>query len=368
MNVIEILAKGLQEHSRQQAAFSLGDRSRYVGMSDIGRGVDCLRSAVAGKLNHSAAPVSLDRSLRLQRGHWFEAGIAEAFHFAGNPYLYQLGIQTTYQGVPVRAHPDFVFITPKGDVHIVELKSCEHIPDTAYAAHEMQIFGQLGFLAFGWPYPRFSLYDGGECFSFPHLVQNELNLTLPPLEQTSITGTILYVSMNEAKPFGPYAPNGIMLDACLNLAKTIWEGTKHVQNGMSLNDLDTAVGWHPLCDYCDWNADCSRFSGINAADMEPDLSLLTELKAERERLAERIKEEEKRLKASFQNLSPQGDWINAVTQRFRVGTSEGRKTLDKERLLSALTAHLPAEIAESVLSAGYKTGQPSERLFINTIN
>jgi hypothetical protein len=367
MDVLEILSQGLREHSLQRSAVTLGDRSRYVGMSDIGKAVDCLRSAVAGKLQPSAAPVSLERELRLHRGHWFEAGVAEAFHCAGQPYLYQVEIHAEHQGVPIRAHPDFVFVTPN-HIHIVELKSCGQLPETAYSSHEAQLFGQLGLLDSCRDTPCFSLH-GGEAMSFPALVQKELNLSLAPKEKTSISGMILHVSMNGAKAFGPYAPNDIMRQVCLNLAQDIWRGMERIRAGKAaLNDVGTAAGWHPLCEYCEWNADCPRFTGVCAPDMEEELLDLQDLKVEKEILCRRIRDMEKKLKKTFQGVSADADWVTAVTQRFRVGSCEGRKTLDKDRLLSALAVHLPAELAASVVSAGYKTGQPSERLFINPIH
>ena len=53
--LMALLAKGLVETSIQRTASSLGDRSRYVGMSDIGRALECPRAAVGNKLFGSSA-------------------------------------------------------------------------------------------------------------------------------------------------------------------------------------------------------------------------------------------------------------------------------------------------------------------------
>jgi hypothetical protein len=74
------------------------------------------------------------------------------------------------------------------------------------------------------------------------------------------------------------------------------------------------------------------------------------------------------MKQVFQGVSPEGDWINAVTHRFRVGSCDGRRTLDKGKLLAALSARLPADEAEALIQAGYKTGEQYERLYLSPIN
>ena len=48
--LLEILRCGLERSAEQRTAIQLGDRSQYVGMSDIGKMLDCPRAALAGKL------------------------------------------------------------------------------------------------------------------------------------------------------------------------------------------------------------------------------------------------------------------------------------------------------------------------------
>lgn len=94
-DILALLNIGLQKSGSIRTAATLGDRSTYIGMSDIGKGVDCLRTAVAGKLPVQSATCSgqfakhqgqatLQRELRMQRGHWFEAGVLEAFKATGH--------------------------------------------------------------------------------------------------------------------------------------------------------------------------------------------------------------------------------------------------------------------------------------------
>jgi hypothetical protein len=49
-DILALLNQGLQKSGALRTAETLGDRSAYIGMSDIARASDCLRAAVAGKL------------------------------------------------------------------------------------------------------------------------------------------------------------------------------------------------------------------------------------------------------------------------------------------------------------------------------
>jgi hypothetical protein len=159
--------------------------------------------------------------------------MAGAFVSTGRPFLHQLEIQIQHNQIPIWAHLDFVFVEQNeaGTVHIqvVECKSCENIPETAYASREMQIYGQVGLLQSCWNTPCFSLPEkmaSGKQrpVTFPILIKEALGLTLlENANETIITGCILCISMNEAKAFGPYYPNELMLNACLGLGENIWK-------------------------------------------------------------------------------------------------------------------------------------------------
>ena len=48
--LLGILCCGLERSAEQRTAIQLGDRSRYVGLSDIAKMPDCPRAALAAKL------------------------------------------------------------------------------------------------------------------------------------------------------------------------------------------------------------------------------------------------------------------------------------------------------------------------------
>ena len=48
--LLELFRQGLANYGQRQTQAMLGDRTAYIGMSDIARYTECPRAAVAGKL------------------------------------------------------------------------------------------------------------------------------------------------------------------------------------------------------------------------------------------------------------------------------------------------------------------------------
>ena len=265
------VAKGLLNHSSKATAAQLGDRSLYVGLSDIGKGAECMRAAVANKVFGSQHPsvdkltgwyrdgefdkvmAALRKQLILQRGHWFETGVEKAFEANGTKFFSQLEIDAGFDGVPVLAHLDFVLVA-NGAVRILELKSTENIPKNLYTSYETQIYGQLGFLAKYWDQPCFSIRDGtGQIIhsklSFPELCKKVFAIDMPEsVQDVDFEGWVLALAMSDAKAFGPYKANDTMTRFCEKTAKSIWEKADELRNGnLDLNTVEFCKGFHPLC-------------------------------------------------------------------------------------------------------------------------
>ena len=111
--LLEILRCGLERYAERQTAIRLGDRSRYVGLSDIAKMLDCPRAALAAKLclpEYKNAGEALKRQLLLQRGHWFETGVHQALMGYGLSPLSQLEIGIRHGNIPIKAHLDFTLV------------------------------------------------------------------------------------------------------------------------------------------------------------------------------------------------------------------------------------------------------------------
>lgn len=385
--LLRLLTQGLLTHAEQKTANELGDRSQYIGMSDIGKGMECMRSAVASKLGLSATPVAagvdpndldriLGRQIVLQRGHWQEHGIEKALAATGVKLLPQLEICIEYQGVPIKTHLDFTLVWggQRPAVRILELKSNERIPDSLYASYEAQLYGQVGLLKSCWDEPCFSVSETElQSVTFPQAVQAVFGVTLHDSpDNVDIEAWVLSISLSEVRPFGPYLPEESMLETCLKTAVAIWRTAEDVRRGnLELNIIDYCRGFHPLCDWCDANADCPKFKDVSIpSDSACGLELeeLVMLKERKTALEKHIAETEQCIRQTYHLVGTQ-DWISTGAHRFRVATVAGRRTLDRFQIEDTLTSLIGDEVkAQIALEQCEKTGRPHERLYISRIN
>ena len=375
-----LIRQGLQAVSQQNTAAYLGDRSTYMGMSDIGQHWECPRAALARKVLPTAD--SLDRLLILQRGHWFESGVGQALASLGLHVLPQLEITWQYQGVPIKAHLDFVLVwgAPVNAIRILEVKSTDKLPDTPHDSHLLQLHGQIGLLAMVWDKSAFSLRSADGTLlhtklTFPQLCHAHLGLQLPTrADAASLEAWLLCLSMKEVKTFGPYGFNQAMLDTALDHASQLWDDfTAYRAGNVSLSQVDCAQGFYPLCSYCEYNSDCPKFPlGVEMPQWEPALNKLATLKKQRTILDAEIKEMETVLKLVHRQAGTR-DWIDTGKYRFRMSVAAGRTTLDKNALREELSEifsfeHLGDIDVDALLARCERTGEPFERLSISPIN
>ncbi|OGQ85262.1 MAG: hypothetical protein A2464_07405 [Deltaproteobacteria bacterium RIFOXYC2_FULL_48_10] len=391
-----LLAKGLISYSEDNTAKQLGDRTQYVGMSDIGKGMECIRSAVAGKAGMLPKPdtndllvmssteiyQTLGRQIVLQRGHWLEAGLEKALSATGVNLVPQLEISVTWNHIPIKAHLDFtmVWAGKKPAVRILELKNNQQIPDFLYASYEAQLYGQTGLLKSCWSQPCFSVEQTNGLqihgATFPEIMQQLFGITLPlSPDGVDIESWVLSISMSRVKPFGPYLPDNSSLNTCLAVAKKIWTAKEKIQSGLiSINDLEYCRGFHPLCDWCDVNEDCPKFMGKDITNLDTgcdrDLKELARLKDNLKDLDESIKIIENRIKKTYFLANKAGDntWLTTDGFRFKVSTVAGRKTLDQDFLVKELAANLDETAVRSIIKQSENTGKAFERLYVSKIN
>ena len=269
--LLEILRYGLERNAEQQTAIQLGDRSLYVGMSDIAKMLDCPRAALAAKLcttEHRNTAEALKHQLLLQRGHWFEKGVRQALMGYGFFPLSQLEIEIRYGEVPIKAHLDFTLVAdqPQPTVRILEVKSTVRLPTTLSESYTMQIGGQTALLKAYWNLPAFNLVqDTGEVLhhrTFPEMCNECLGVSLPDASACDIQGWVLCLSMCDAKAFGPFFPEDTDITRCLDMASEFWETMIALRdNLLNLNTIQTVQGLSPLCPSCLWREDCPHFKG-----------------------------------------------------------------------------------------------------------
>ena len=378
--LLEIITYGLALYANRNTQTQLGNRDDYIGMSDIGSFMSCSRRAVLNKLYYQNNAHDLKKLLTLQRGHWFEEGIADALKTMELPLVRQLEVAVTHNGTPIKAHLDFVLASnhPRPTVRILEIKSCQKLPSCLYASYETQVYGQVGLLTRYWEEPVFSVREETGQYRFQDLTFSEIahhlwGLDLPiEWENVDIEAWVLCLSMTDAKVFGPYVSDAGMMDVVLKKAGEFWSMIQQIKDGtLDASTLKTTNGFNPLCEHCLWNADCPKFIGNDHPELASELEELETWKSERASLEEKIKGKEAAMKDWYTHTSDTKDgWIQAGDYRFKASEIPGRRTLAKDNLAGELIelfhdggmddVDVPALIARHE-----KVSAPSTRLFIN---
>ncbi len=396
-NLLQFLTTGILKHTSEDTAQQLGDRSQYIGLSDIGKGMECLRSAVADKaglirhphykdvpiLDKKELTAVLEKQIVLQRGHWQEHGIQCAIMATGVKLIPQLEICIEYNRVPIKAHLDFTIVWGGQNpaVRVIELKSNENIPDHLYASYEAQVYGQVCLLKECWDKPCFGVVaeNGKDSFSgvsFPEAVTRLFGVTMPDTpENVDIEAWVLSISMTQVKPFGPYIPDKAMLKTCLQMAERIWNEKDEILTGnIALNDVQYCPGFHPLCDYCNVNDDCPKFKGQDILQHDPDFEIelenLADLKRQESIIQKKKKAIEQRIKNTYRLINGDNSgWLNTSGYRFKVSQMPGRKSLDRDKLHQKMAGQVPdGTSVDDVLDQCQKTSAPYERLYVSRIN
>lgn len=376
-HLLGLLKIGLQIYADRESKIMLGNRKKYVGLSDVGKYAECPRLAVLQKLK----PTEKDfgEMLILQRGHWFEEGIGKALSALHFSYVTQLEISAEFQGVPIIAHLDFTLVGEqdgKSIVRILEIKSSADIPDNPRTAHFYQVHGQVGLLYENWNKPLFSLKNSqGEYlyqgFTFPQLCEKHFGLLISENpKEADVEAWLLYLGMKEGKAFGPYMHNSFLLQEVYNYAQNFrGDMQKFVQGNYA---LQPAKGFYPLCDFCPYDRDCPKFAKASyLPQFEDILNNLDKLKEHKKNAEKAIKQAETILKHAHA-VSGVEDWIETDFHRFRLINTNGRKTVSRDTLVLELEQlfykhNIPLSEIEGLLARSETAGEPSSRLTIKHI-
>ena len=230
-----------------QPKIELGDRSLYIGASDVGQ---CPRKVVLSKT--VPGTYDLQTLLRFERGNVVEKIIERALIHSGIDCVSQLEVKHPEE--PFTAHMDFTFLRDNG-IAVLETKSVSTIPDDPYPSWIAQLYFQMGLV--------------------------DLQFHLPT------RGAIVAVELNsgEFRIFNGYTHNQTLFQGLLERAGSIWET---FQTGTSA----TTEKSH-LCIYCQHRSDCPEFSTEGLPDL-PIADLVMDYQA--------AKEQEKQVKAHVSRL------------------------------------------------------------------
>ena len=290
------LQTALQQLALQQTVETLGDRSTYLGASDIGA---CPRKTILSKLNPPQP--DLVTLLRFRRGHMAEDIVAAAFTAAGFTN-FRRQVEVHYAGdVPVTAHIDFVFTSEATKtMAVLEVKSPETMPTDPYGSWETQLYLQMGLLADSYP------------------------------DYTVNKGAILAVNFGDhgMRLFNGYSPQTTIYEGLIDRATSIWQDYQRFTAGELITP---AMEAGPLCGYCPFVADCPKFEAEEIKELSESVEILTELQKQQKGLETEIDTRKADLLAIVNQRGPLKAHGRLLQKAIR-----SRKALDTERLTEFL--------------------------------
>lgn len=309
MKLIKVIEDGMAKVNAQRTKDSLGDRTEYVGASDLAQ---CPRKAVMEKIN--GEDPDLTDLIRYERGHLTENILSNALEIEGYTPKRQMELKGyTENGTPMIFHIDFSF-NGQNRFAVLEGKSTSPIPDYPYEGWELQLYAQMG------------------------LARDVLG------NKAKIDGAIFALNMapkNGEVPYGAwngYEPDQDLWDSLRADADVIYQAVRDwKQTGNLPENLPLKPG--PLCGFCTCLADCPIYQGERIDELAPQVEALLDLQQKRKKLAKLEEEAKAKLKAILRHK--QG-WVDVAVKddivKLKVNQKPSRRT-DFKALRAALESY-----------------------------
>ncbi|MDY0362787.1 MAG: hypothetical protein RBR08_15165 [Desulforegulaceae bacterium] len=285
------LEKTLRAFSKAKSEKELGNRSLYVGASDL----SCPRKAFLSKtvgVEHDTQTL-----LRFERGHAAEDIVAGLFQYGNLKTLRQVEVSHP-QNPMVKAHLDFVFYG-QNRVHILECKSGA-VPLEPYGDWIEQLQMQMGL---------FKLNN-------PH-VEN-------------LTGSILCVDLQEGEwhEFGSYQLSDLLF-------KQVEKRAFHIVNCLDGKEVPVC---RPglLCGYCFFEDDCPARPKSLQENMPPEMEALLQSFIDKDEAEKKLKKEKNLIREQLLGFTGKNFFSSFETEEYvtslKVNTSSDSFVVDNEKL------------------------------------
>jgi CRISPR-associated exonuclease Cas4 len=268
MDIKHTLLTSLRQLTKQHAKEILGNRSDYLGASEIG---NCPRKVILEKINppeHDLASL-----LRFERGHMAEEIIARVFTAAGFAH-FERQVEILLDGdVPVKAHIDFVFTSDSQKIKsILEVKSTTTLPENPYGSWKSQLYIQMGVLAEKFP---------------DHTIRGAL--------------IALDLAHGQVDFFNGYRPEEGIFAGLIKKAEATWSAYQAIRNGA---EVELATAPDLLCGFCSHLTTCPRFAAEDIPHLASIVGELQELQQSERQLKEKITLRKQKILAIVQQKGP----------------------------------------------------------------
>lgn len=254
MKLASIIEEGIREVNSQRSSQSLGDRSSYIGASDLGQ---CPRKVVLGKVSKEDHDIST--LLRFERGHLSEDVLDNALRAKGFVCERQTTLEgETPNGTPLKFHLDFV-VNGGNRFAVLEAKSTSPVPASPYEGWEMQLQAQLSLAK--------ELYPNAKVEG-----------TIFALDMAPKGGSLPYGIWNG------YTSNPDLWKGLQEDADMIYGAVQEYKASGNLPDLPRRPG--PLCGFCSGLQDCPSFQGERLESLSSLVANLVALQGQKKHLSQ----------------------------------------------------------------------------------
>lgn len=281
--LLEIIQEGLKLDNQNNT--SLGDRSKYVGASDVG---SCLRNAYLSKLN--TVDYSAEQLLVLFRGQIAEEIVRRGLVAKGIPYTYQAELKGQGDYDFVRVHPDFLFCSASECV-VVECKTVRDlIPEAPYES---------------WIYQ----------------VQLQLHLTMQTYGKKT-RGYVLAIELGSGKMQDyEVSYNPTLVQIALDRATMLWQAMKDKTEPQAEEQM--------YCSQCHFKGSCPKMAG-GLEQAPDDIAMMARRLKELSSYEKEIKALKENLKAFMEASGAKKLACGDITLQYV--TRKGSATIDVARL------------------------------------
>lgn len=282
----KFIEKNLPRVLAEDTASSLGDRSKYIGASDIG---SCLRKGYLSKkykVEHDIA-----QHIVFERGHIAEGIVEKMLH--GTPYKTQVEVKgKTENGYDIKAHIDFT-VDFGTECVVIEAKSTSRPVEEPYDSWVLQVQMQMGLLA-------------SQC------------------EDKKIRGYVIAIDVNTGwyKTF-EILPNKILLNIAMSKANILADAL--------VDDIEPQAEIQLYCSKCAFKHNCPAISNLKGdSDLPEDIVKAISRLSERAAVEREIKE----LKVVIQRFLETTGLIHvkAAGRFVTLMKMRGKKSVDLELL------------------------------------
>jgi len=279
---LTFLADGLAS-----ADSGLGDRSKYIGSSDIGQ---CLRKSYLSKLTKEEH--ALKQLIVFERGHVGEGVIEKALKAKKLPYKTQVTIDVSKLGLdtPFNPHLDFV-VESQGQLIVIECKTTASLPEEPRDSWVSQTQFQMGFLQLDNPHKKVRGY----------IVAFDLN-------------------SGESREWA-VEPNAILFDLAKERGAFLW-------NVLQKNEEpDGELG--DLCTFCPFKGECGTLRNCGI-EFPKDIAEMVCRAKELQAMEKELKVLKDQIKAFMESANLKKGVAGNLT--ITLSQYKGRETVDAKKL------------------------------------